>query len=105
VPDRKNPYKSITQFVNQSLKLITGTNKLLCRAYGLRNSVLFCRTKRVRYSDIVGYSDVKEDVIELPRVFAESRDELLVTPSSPLISDALPFGRLRYGEPDAIETH
>jgi hypothetical protein len=65
--------------------------------------VLFCRTKRVRYSDIVSYSDVKEDVIELPRVFAESKDELLVTPSSPLISDALPFGQLRYGEPDAID--
>ena len=36
-------------------------------------------------------------------VFAESRDELLVIPSSPLISDALPFGRLRYSEPDAID--
>jgi hypothetical protein len=28
--------------------------------------------KRARYSDIVRYSDVKENAIEIPRIFAES---------------------------------
>jgi hypothetical protein len=30
--------------------------------------------KCVRHSDIVRYSDVKEDGIEIPRIFVESRD-------------------------------
>ena len=35
------------------------------------NSTLFCAGKSVRYSDFVKYSDVKEEVIEDPRVFVE----------------------------------
>jgi hypothetical protein len=38
-------------------------------------SALFCRRKRVRYSDLVKYSDAEEDAIEIPRIFVELRED------------------------------
>lgn len=46
----------------------------------IANSLLFWTSNHVRYSDIVRYSDVKEDIIELPSVLLEAGMEV-VTPS------------------------
>jgi hypothetical protein len=40
--------------------------------YGLDSELgAILQNKRVRYSDLVKYSGVKEDAIEIPRIFAE----------------------------------
>ena len=66
--------KVIPEFLGNELNQSRGNVNSRRNELRVATYALFCRIKRVRHSDIARYSDIKEDAIEIPRIFLESRN-------------------------------